>query len=48
LSVNPKVPPLSLYLTIGHLQLYLPIKTNWRQGPSASYMRILMQFGGLN
>lgn len=33
---------------IGCGQLYLPIKSNWRQGASASYILILMQFGGLN
>jgi hypothetical protein len=48
LLLNPKVLPLSPCPAIGHWQLYLPIKTNWGQGPSMSYMHIPGQFWGLN
>jgi hypothetical protein len=39
LTTNPKVPLLCPCLAIGHEQLYLPIRTNSGQGPSASYLR---------
>jgi hypothetical protein len=39
-----KVLPLSLCPAIGHWQLYLPIKTNWGQGPSVSYVLKLWIF----
>jgi hypothetical protein len=45
---NPKVLPLLLFPAIGCRQLYLPIKTNWGQGLSASSMwawRFLCNFG---
>jgi hypothetical protein len=43
-----KVPPLSVlsYPAIGRQQLYLPIRTNWEQGPSIALhvdVQILMQ-----
>ena len=36
---NPKILSLSPCPVNGHRQLYLPIKTNWGQGPSVSYMQ---------
>lgn len=45
LSPNPKVPPLSHCPAIGLQQLYLPVRTNWGRGPSASYKWILVRFG---
>lgn len=45
---HPNVLPLFLCPAIGCQPLYLPIKINWGQGPSASYMRscrFLYNFG---
>lgn len=41
---NPRFLPLLTCPAIGCRQSYLPIRTNLVQGPSASYMQILVQF----